>query len=160
MCAVCRTVLDHWHEHGYVRAPVCRSCNTQERPDHLYGNDIRVASHYTRLFDTHTADWLRTGTAAPAAAPAPPCPTSLPGLPAQPAARFARPTAHPTAPADANPAVCCACPGRTTRTHPVPACSPSPSTAATLASTGSWRESLPRCSRRHPPDAVQRENLR
>ncbi|MER6402861.1 endonuclease domain-containing protein [Streptomyces viridosporus] len=62
-CAVCRTapaaVLDHCHEHGYVRAPVCHSCNTQERPDHLYSNDIRVAHHYTRLFHTHTADWLR-----------------------------------------------------------------------------------------------------
>ncbi|MGW3151631.1 endonuclease domain-containing protein [Streptomyces sp. NPDC001177] len=63
MCAVCRTapaaVLDHCHEHGYVRAPVCHSCNTQERADHLYSNDIRVASHYTRLFDTDAADWLR-----------------------------------------------------------------------------------------------------
>jgi hypothetical protein len=62
-CAVCRTapaaVLDHCHEHGYVRAPVCHSCNTQERPDHLYSNDIRVANHYTRLFHTHTAEWLR-----------------------------------------------------------------------------------------------------
>ncbi|MEV6332635.1 endonuclease domain-containing protein [Streptomyces sp. NPDC051909] len=62
-CTVCRTapaaVLDHCHEHGYVRAPVCHSCNTQERPDHLYSNDIRVAGHYLRLFDTHTADWLR-----------------------------------------------------------------------------------------------------
>lgn len=62
-CAVCRTapaaVLDHCHEHGYVRAPVCHSCNTQERPDHLYGNDIRVADHYTRLFRTHAAEWLR-----------------------------------------------------------------------------------------------------
>ncbi|MEV6955509.1 endonuclease domain-containing protein [Streptomyces sp. NPDC051183] len=62
-CAVCRTapaaVLDHCHEHGYVRAPVCQSCNTQERPDHLYSNDIRVAGHYTHLFDTHTADWLQ-----------------------------------------------------------------------------------------------------
>ncbi|GGM06111.1 hypothetical protein GCM10010129_57250 [Streptomyces fumigatiscleroticus] len=62
-CAVCRTapaaVLDHCHEHGYVRAPVCHSCNTQERPDHLYRNDIRVGDHYTRLFHTHAADWLR-----------------------------------------------------------------------------------------------------
>ncbi|MFF8596945.1 endonuclease domain-containing protein [Streptomyces sp. NPDC015220] len=62
-CAVCRTapatVLDHCHEHGYVRAPLCQSCNTQERPDHLYGNDIRVANHYTRLFHTDTHDWLR-----------------------------------------------------------------------------------------------------
>ncbi len=62
-CAVCRTapaaVLDHCHEHGYVRAPVCQSCNTQERPDHLYSNDIRVASHYTRLFHTDTDGWLR-----------------------------------------------------------------------------------------------------
>ncbi|OKJ87541.1 recombinase [Streptomyces sp. CB02400] len=62
-CAVCRTapaaVLDHCHEHGYVRAPVCHSCNTQERPDHLYSNHIRVADHYTRLFHTHAADWLR-----------------------------------------------------------------------------------------------------
>ncbi|MEU2602240.1 endonuclease domain-containing protein [Streptomyces hirsutus] len=61
-CAICRTapaaVLDHCHEHGYVRAPVCHSCNTQERPDHLYSNDIRVANRYTRLFHTHTADWL------------------------------------------------------------------------------------------------------
>ncbi|MEV6296739.1 endonuclease domain-containing protein [Streptomyces sp. NPDC051896] len=63
ICAVCRTapaaVVDHCHEHGYVRAPVCHSCNTQERPDHLYSNDIRVASRYTRLFETHTGDWLR-----------------------------------------------------------------------------------------------------
>jgi hypothetical protein len=61
-CAVCRTapaaVLDHCHEHGYVRAPVCQSCNTQERPDHLYSNDIRVANRYTRLFHTDTHDWL------------------------------------------------------------------------------------------------------
>ncbi|WP_438484321.1 endonuclease domain-containing protein [Streptomyces sp. S186] len=62
-CAVCRTapatVLDHCHEHGYVRAPVCQSCNTQERPDHLYSNDIRVANRYRRLFHTDTDDWLR-----------------------------------------------------------------------------------------------------
>ncbi|GHI02721.1 hypothetical protein Scel_10420 [Streptomyces cellostaticus] len=62
-CAVCRTapaaVLDHCHEHGYVRAPVCQSCNTQERPDHLYSNDIRVANRYTRLFDTDSDAWLR-----------------------------------------------------------------------------------------------------
>ncbi|PKV84344.1 endonuclease VII domain-containing protein [Streptomyces sp. TLI_146] len=62
-CAVCNTapaaVLDHCHEHGYVRGPVCQSCNTQERPDHLYSNDIRVAGRYTRLFHTDTEDWLR-----------------------------------------------------------------------------------------------------
>ncbi|MFD9793616.1 endonuclease domain-containing protein [Streptomyces sp. NPDC059070] len=62
-CAVCRSapaaVLDHCHEHGYVRAPVCQSCNTQERPDHLYSDDIRVADRYRRLFDTHADDWLR-----------------------------------------------------------------------------------------------------
>ncbi|MET8943975.1 endonuclease domain-containing protein [Streptomyces sp. NPDC004542] len=62
-CAVCRTapatVLDHCHEHGYVRAPVCQSCNTLERPDHLYRNDIRVANRYTRLFHTDADDWLR-----------------------------------------------------------------------------------------------------
>lgn len=62
-CAVCRTapatVLDHCHEHGYVRAPLCQSCNTLERPDHLYSNDIRVANRYTRLFHTDTDNWLR-----------------------------------------------------------------------------------------------------
>ncbi|MFD7877780.1 endonuclease domain-containing protein [Streptomyces sp. NPDC059766] len=62
-CAVCRTapaaVLDHCHEHGYVRAPLCQSCNTQERPDHLYSNDIRVANRYTRLFGTDAVAWLR-----------------------------------------------------------------------------------------------------
>ncbi|WP_420082965.1 endonuclease domain-containing protein (plasmid) [Streptomyces sp. JL4002] len=63
VCAVCGTapagVLDHCHEHGYVRAPVCPSCNTAERPDHLYDNDIRVAGHYERLFDTDHTVWLR-----------------------------------------------------------------------------------------------------
>ncbi len=62
VCAVCHTapatVLDHCHEHGYVRAPLCQSCNTQERPDHLYPNDIRVTDRYTRLFTTHATDWL------------------------------------------------------------------------------------------------------
>ncbi|MFF8618952.1 endonuclease domain-containing protein [Streptomyces sp. NPDC015350] len=62
-CAVCRTapatVLDHCHEHGYVRAPVCQSCNTQERPDHLYSNDVRVANRYRRLFHTDADAWLR-----------------------------------------------------------------------------------------------------
>ncbi|MEU4173469.1 endonuclease domain-containing protein [Streptomyces sp. NPDC026665] len=48
----------HCHEHGYVRAPVCQSCNTRERPDHLYSNDIRVAGHYTHLFDSRAVDWL------------------------------------------------------------------------------------------------------
>ncbi|MER5600954.1 endonuclease domain-containing protein [Streptomyces sp. NPDC002265] len=61
-CAVCRTapaaVLDHCHEHGYVRAPLCQSCNTQERPDHLYSNDIRVANRYARLFGTDAVAWL------------------------------------------------------------------------------------------------------
>ncbi|MFE5302442.1 endonuclease domain-containing protein [Streptomyces sp. NPDC056632] len=63
VCAVCDTapaaVLDHCHEHGYVRAPVCPSCNTLERPDHLYDNDIRVASRYQRLFGTDVDGWLR-----------------------------------------------------------------------------------------------------
>ncbi|MEW2552232.1 endonuclease domain-containing protein [Streptomyces zhihengii] len=63
LCAVCReapaTVLDHCHEHGYVRAPVCQSCNTRERPDHLYADDVRVANRYTRLFGTGADDWLR-----------------------------------------------------------------------------------------------------
>ncbi|GAB1339875.1 hypothetical protein ACE1SV_64650 [Streptomyces sp. E-15] len=62
VCAICGTapaaVLDHCHEHGYVRAPVCLSCNTLERPDHLYDNDIRVASRYRRLFETDAVTWL------------------------------------------------------------------------------------------------------
>ncbi|MER5491155.1 endonuclease domain-containing protein [Streptomyces sp. NPDC002490] len=62
-CAVCHgtpaAVLDHCHEHGYVRAPVCQSCNTRERPDHLYAHDVRVANRYTRLFQTDAEDWLR-----------------------------------------------------------------------------------------------------
>ncbi len=63
MCAVCRrapaAVLDHCHEHGYVRAPVCQSCNTRERPDHLYADDVRVTTRYIRLFRTDADDWLR-----------------------------------------------------------------------------------------------------
>ncbi|WNE95475.1 endonuclease domain-containing protein [Streptomyces luomodiensis] len=77
-CAVCRTapaaVLDHCHEHGYVRAPVCQSCNTQERPDHLYRNDIRVANRYTRLFGTGADDWLRHWHRCPGCRAPPPCP--------------------------------------------------------------------------------------
>ncbi|MGW3137768.1 hypothetical protein [Streptomyces sp. NPDC001139] len=41
-----------------VVRPLCHFCNTQERPDHLYSNDIRVAGHYRRLFGTHAANWL------------------------------------------------------------------------------------------------------
>ncbi len=62
LCAVCRTVpaavLDHCHEHGDVRAPVCRSCNTLERPDHLYSTDVRVADRYARLFGSDAVTWL------------------------------------------------------------------------------------------------------
>ncbi|MEV2235393.1 endonuclease domain-containing protein [Streptomyces phaeochromogenes] len=85
MCVVCRTVpatvLNHCHEHGYVRAPVCQSCNTLEWPDHLCSNDVRVAGHYTRLFDTHAVDWLDHWHRCLAAAPAPPshCLTSQHG---------------------------------------------------------------------------------
>ncbi|WP_369199019.1 hypothetical protein [Streptomyces djakartensis] len=61
MGAVCHTapatILDHRHEHDCVRAPLRHSCNTQERPDHLYSNDIRVAGHNRCLFDTHAAHW-------------------------------------------------------------------------------------------------------
>ncbi|MEN3585324.1 endonuclease domain-containing protein [Streptomyces sp. ZYX-F-203] len=63
LCGVCgetpATVLDHCHEHGYVRAPVCQSCNTRERPDHLYATDVRVAGRYTRLFGSDAEVWLR-----------------------------------------------------------------------------------------------------
>lgn len=143
-CAVCRTapatVLDHCHEHGYVRAPVCQSCNTQERPDHLYDNDIRVANRYTRLFHTDTDDWLRHWHRCPGCRARTTLP--LPHLAAWTAhilCRSLRPTHR--APAGASPAVSCACPGRAVRTRPVPACSLSPSTSAPPASTASWRES-------------------
>ncbi|MFD0507477.1 endonuclease domain-containing protein [Streptomyces chiangmaiensis] len=143
-CAVCRgapaAVLDHCHEHGYVRAPVCQSCNTLERPDHLYSNDIRVANRYTRLFHTDSDDWLRhwhrcPGCRARTTLPLP----HLAAWTAHIACRSLRPTHR--APAGARPAVSCACPGRAVRTRPVPACSLSPSTAAPPASTVSWRES-------------------
>ena len=62
-CAVCQEapacVIDHCHEHGYVRAPVCQRCNTRERPNYLYPNDIYVTSRYTALFRTNAQDWLR-----------------------------------------------------------------------------------------------------
>jgi hypothetical protein len=61
-CAVCKeapaSVLDHCHEHGYVRAPVCASCNTRERPNYLYSNDVYVTGRYTGLFGTQAGDWL------------------------------------------------------------------------------------------------------
>ncbi|MQY10756.1 hypothetical protein SRB5_08690 [Streptomyces sp. RB5] len=100
-CAVCRTapatVLDHCHEHGYVRAPVCQSCNTQERPDHLYDNDIRVANRYTRLFESAADAWLHhwhrcTGCRARTTLPLP----HLAAWTAHTACRPLRPT-HPTA---------------------------------------------------------------
>ncbi|GAA3957935.1 hypothetical protein GCM10022384_08670 [Streptomyces marokkonensis] len=63
LCAVClrvpAAVLDHCHEHGYVRAPVCQSCNTRERPDHLYATDVRVTDRCLRLFHTDADTWLR-----------------------------------------------------------------------------------------------------
>ncbi|MEU3145267.1 endonuclease domain-containing protein [Streptomyces sp. NPDC006999] len=63
LCAVClrvpAAVLDHCHEHGYVRAPVCQSCNTRERPDHLYATDARVTDRCLRLFRTDAETWLR-----------------------------------------------------------------------------------------------------
>lgn len=102
-CAVCRTapaaVLDHCHEHGYVRAPVCHSCNTQERPDHLYSNDIRVVSPLHASSTPTPPTGSLTGTDALAAEPAPRCPcrTSPHGPPTQPAVPCARPTAPPRA---------------------------------------------------------------
>lgn len=63
LCAVCHrapaSVLDHCHEHGYVRAPVCPSCNTRERPEFLYRTDVLVGSRYDTLFGTHARHWLR-----------------------------------------------------------------------------------------------------
>ncbi|MFE5828454.1 endonuclease domain-containing protein [Streptomyces erythrochromogenes] len=98
VCAVCGTapaaVLDHCHEHGYVRAPVCPSCNTLERPDHLYDNDIRVAGRYQRLSDTDAAVWLRHWHRCPGCrarhhpAPAPPRRMDRPH-------RLPHPTPHP-----------------------------------------------------------------
>lgn len=62
MCAVCQnvpaSVLDHCHEHGYVRAPVCPSCNTRERPNYLYRDDVHVTARYEDLFHAHAKDWL------------------------------------------------------------------------------------------------------
>nr|WP_237297345.1 endonuclease domain-containing protein [Streptomyces sp. 3211] len=105
MCAVCVTasaaVLDHCHEHGYIRAPVCLSCNTRERPDHLYTKTTSVS--LAAICDSSTptrSTGSGTGTAARAAAPAPPCPTLPHGPPTQPPERYARLTpgraaAHP-----------------------------------------------------------------
>ncbi|WP_236653303.1 endonuclease domain-containing protein [Streptacidiphilus melanogenes] len=63
ICAVCRdapaAVLDHCHEHGYVRAPACQPCNTRERPNYLYSNDVYVTGRYVPLFRTQVQDWLR-----------------------------------------------------------------------------------------------------
>jgi hypothetical protein len=62
MCALCQEApafaLDHCHEHGYVRAPVCQSCNTRERPNYLYNNDVQVTGRYADLFHTRAQDWL------------------------------------------------------------------------------------------------------
>ncbi|MER5561262.1 endonuclease domain-containing protein [Streptomyces sp. NPDC002506] len=53
LCAAApASFLDHCPEHGYVRTPLCRSCNTQEHPDRLYSNDVSVTRRPTRLFDT------------------------------------------------------------------------------------------------------------
>jgi hypothetical protein len=62
-CAVCQeapaSAIDHCHEHRYVRAPVCQACNTRERPNYLYSNDVYVTNRYASLFHTHAEDWLR-----------------------------------------------------------------------------------------------------
>jgi hypothetical protein len=62
-CAVCddapAVALDHCHEHGYVRGPVCQPCNTRERPNYLYSNDVYVTSRYTSLFHAQAEEWLR-----------------------------------------------------------------------------------------------------
>ncbi len=147
MCAVCRTapaaVLDHCHEHGYVRGPVCQSCNTQERPDNLYSNDIRVANHYTRLFDTHAADWLQHWHRCPGCRTRTTLP--LPHLAAWTAyiaCRSLRPThRNPRGSRARKPCGVLLCPGRAARTRPVPVSSRSPSTSAPPGNTASWRES-------------------
>ncbi|MEZ0095607.1 endonuclease domain-containing protein [Streptacidiphilus sp. EB129] len=63
MCALCQeapaSVLDHCHEHGYVRAPLCQPCNTRERPNYLYSNDVHVTSRYADLFHARAEDWLK-----------------------------------------------------------------------------------------------------
>ncbi|MFI1537647.1 NucA/NucB deoxyribonuclease domain-containing protein [Streptomyces anandii] len=62
-CAVCRTapatVLDHCHEHGYVRAPVCQSCNT---PYDLILRDKKGTEAIGRLwFDMWTLGFAYDG---------------------------------------------------------------------------------------------------
>ncbi|WP_236653308.1 endonuclease domain-containing protein [Streptacidiphilus melanogenes] len=61
-CAVCQeapaSVIDHCHEHGYVRAPVCASCNTRERPNYVYSNDVYVTNRYASLFQLRAEAWL------------------------------------------------------------------------------------------------------
>ncbi|MFI9271486.1 endonuclease domain-containing protein [Kitasatospora sp. NPDC052896] len=63
ICAICREAparaVDHCHEHGYVRAPVCQPCNTRERPNYLHSNDVYVTGRYTSLFHTQAEDWSR-----------------------------------------------------------------------------------------------------
>lgn len=62
-CVVCQvapaSVIDHCHEHGYVRAPVCQACNTRERPNFRYTNDVYVTSRYASLFQAHAENWVR-----------------------------------------------------------------------------------------------------